>query len=80
MAVRRRHGPSVSRVCRGRTHVLHGPGHTGVFEGPRKHAQSHFRGKSTARTAFGYVYAGVVLMTRRGGAKRKGHMFRASNI
>lgn len=80
MAIRRRYGPSVSRVRRRHTHVLHGPRHTGISEGPRKHAQSRFRSKSNTRTTFGYVHVGVILMTWRGGTKRKGHIFRVENI
>jgi len=47
MAVRRRHGPSVSRVRRGHAHVLLGSGHAGVSQGPREHAQSRAGSKRT---------------------------------
>lgn len=48
MAVRRRHGPSVSRLRRCGAHLLFGSGHAGVSKGPREHAQSHLGSESIA--------------------------------
>jgi len=46
MAIRRCHGPSVSRLRRCGAHLLLGSGHAGVSKGPREHAQSHLGSES----------------------------------
>jgi len=46
MAVRRRHGPSVSCLRRRGAHLLFGSGHAGVSKGSREHAQSYFGSES----------------------------------
>lgn len=50
MAVRCRHRPGVSRLCRRGAHLLLGSGHAGVSRGPREHAQSRPGSKSITPT------------------------------
>lgn len=55
MAVWRRHGPGVSRLCRRHAHLLLGSGHAVVSQGPRKYAQSRPGSKLVITGFFGII-------------------------